>query len=68
MVTARYRNEEEDGDCNFLLAHLAIFDQRVNCVAFNGDQSVLISGSYDTTVKIWWVTAMKCRLQEMFAT
>jgi mitogen-activated protein kinase organizer 1 len=30
-----------------------IIKQRVNCIAFNKDCEVLVSGSYDRTVKVW---------------
>jgi WD40 repeat protein len=35
-------------------AHTRTQVQRVNCLAFNEDSSVLVSGSYDKTVKIWF--------------
>lgn len=38
-------------------AHAHAHTQRVNSVAFSGNDAVLVSGSYDTTVRVWDVRA-----------
>jgi mitogen-activated protein kinase organizer 1 len=42
-------------------------DQQVNCVSYNNFYNVLVSGSYDSTVKIWDMEARNSRpLQTLF--
>jgi WD40 repeat protein len=41
--------------------------QRVNCLAFNEDSAVLVSGSYDKTVKIWFARAIHTSLDALCA-
>jgi WD40 repeat protein len=34
--------------------------QSVNCVRFNADSSVLLSGSYDKTIRAWDIRLKRC--------